>query len=225
MAHTIFIVEDEKEIASVVDMYLQAAELKTQMFLDGTNVVEAVKEQSPSVVLLDLMLPGKDGLTICKEIREFSDVPIIMTTAKVEEVDRLVGLEIGADDYVCKPYSAKEVVARVKATLRRLDKQFVPSSKEALQVDESSQTIQYQQKVISLTTVEFNLFKLLYSHPNRIYSRQQILDLVYSDYRVISDRTVDSHIRNLRKKLTELETPEEPLRSIYGAGYKFEPWY
>jgi len=224
MTHTVFIVEDEKEIASVVEMYLEADGLETKVFHDGTAVVKSIETERPSVVLLDLMLPGKDGLTICKEVRAFSDVPIIMTTAKVEEVDRLLGLEIGADDYVCKPYSAKELVARVKAVLRRLDNQVTQSSPELL-VHTESHTVQYQNTTISLTTIEFNLFYLLYSHPNRIYSRQQILDLVYSDFRVISDRTVDSHIRNLRKKLAELGMPEEALHSIYGAGYKFEPWY
>ncbi|WP_196140921.1 response regulator [Aliikangiella sp. G2MR2-5] len=224
MAHRIFIVEDEKEIASVVEMYLNADGFETQVFHEGTNVTEAIKHSRPSVVLLDLMLPQKDGVTICKEVREFSDVPIIMTTAKVEEVDRLLGLEIGADDYVCKPYSVKELVARVKAVTRRLDNKVSQSSPEMV-VNADNHTIQFRGQTISLTTVEFNLFHLLYTNPNRIYSRQQILDQVYSDYRVISDRTVDSHIRNLRKKLAELETPEEPVRSIYGAGYKYEPWY
>jgi len=221
MTHTVFIVEDEKDIASIVEMYLQASGLQTRVFYDGTQVVEAVRSERPSLVLLDLMLPGKDGLTICREIRGFSDVPIIMATAKVEEVDRLLGLDIGADDYVCKPYSAKELVARVKAILRRLDNRVVQSA-AALLVDADRHRITYQQQSVELTTVEFNLFQLLYSHPGHIYSRQQILDRVYSDYRILSDRTVDSHIRNLRKKLATLQTPEELVRSIYGAGYKFE---
>lgn len=221
MPHTIFIVEDEKEISTVVDMYLQAEGFQTKCFYDGLNVVDSVKNESPSVVLLDLMLPEIDGLTICKEIRKFSDTHIIMTTAKVEEIDRLLGLDIGADDYVCKPYSAKELVSRVKAVVRRLDNR-VTSKQNQLLVDPGSQTIKFGENMVSLTTVEFNLFNLLYSHPNCIYSRQHILDRLYSDYRVISDRTVDSHIRNLRKKLSELETPVELVRSIYGAGYKYE---
>lgn len=224
MTDTVFIVEDEADIATVVELYLQGAGYATKLFLDGSEVVEAVKTQNPSAVILDLMLPIKDGLTICKELRSFSSVPIIMATAKVEEVDKLIGLDIGADDYVCKPYSAKEVVARVKALLRRTHNQFNLSDNPCLGVHPESHTINYGDKSITLTTVEFNLFYMLYCQPNRIYTRQQILDTVYSDYRVVSDRTVDSHIRNLRKKLSELETPNEPVRSIYGAGYKYEPW-
>lgn len=221
MSHTVFIVEDEAEIASVVELYLKAAGLNTQIFADGSQVVAAVKAQSPSLLLLDLMLPVKDGVTICQEVRSFSNVPIIMATAKVEEVDRLLGLELGADDYICKPYSAKEVVARVKAILRRLDNNFgIEQAK--LEVSAEQHQLRYQSKQIELTAVEFRLFHLLYSHPNRIFSRQQILDNVYSDYREVTDRVVDSHIRNLRKKLKDLHDDHDWVRSVYGAGYKYE---
>jgi len=222
MNETILIVEDETDIAKIVDTYLQAAKFNTEVFHTGTGVVEWVKQNSPSVILLDLMLPGKDGLSICREVRQFSDAPIIMTTAKVEEVDRLIGLDCGADDYLCKPYSTRELVARVKATVRRLNNQ-VTSQQSWLKVDEGHLSIGYGDKTVELTTVEFRLFYLLYQNSNRIYSRAQILDLVYSDYRDVSDRTVDSHIRNLRKKLTGLGLEHDLIRSIYGSGYKFEP--
>ncbi|MCO7223309.1 response regulator [Pleionea sp. CnH1-48] len=220
MSHTILVVEDEVDIASIVISYLQAAGYSTEHFSEGSGVVEWVKEHSPSLILLDLMLPGQDGMDICRAIRTFSDVPIIITTAKVEEIDRLIGLESGADDYVCKPYSPRELTARVKANLRRTDRQVSTSNQLVLNQDNR---VSYQANSVELTTVEYNLLKLLYSQPNRIFSRDQIIRSVYVDYREVSDRTVDSHIRNLRKKLKGLELDNELVRSIYGAGYKFEP--
>ncbi|QSX37529.1 response regulator [Shewanella sedimentimangrovi] len=221
MTATVVLVEDDQEIADIVLMYLHAAGLKTQHFADGVGVAGWVQAHSPALVLLDLDLPTKQGLEVCREIRAFSNLPIIMTTAKVEEVDRLVGLEIGADDYVCKPFSVKELVARVKVQLRRLNRETMVDS--GLKVDADSFNLSMGAAVVELTAIEFKLFHLLYSNPNRIYSRAQILDLVYQDYRHVSDRTVDSHIRNVRKKLASLGIEQELIRSIYGAGYKFEP--
>ncbi len=220
MKQTILIVEDEEDINNILAKYLQAAKFETKSFMQGTGVVEWIQQQEPSLVLLDIDLPGKDGLTICKKIRNFSNVPIIMTTAKVEEIDRLIGLEVGADDYVCKPYSAREVVARVQANLRRFDNKLINS--KTLILDTDSFCIRYQDITTELTAIEFALFHLLYSNPNRIYSRAQIIALVYHDYRDISDRAVDSHIKNLRKKLNMFQLKNEMIRSIYGAGYKFE---
>ncbi|AJQ97226.1 response regulator [Gynuella sunshinyii] len=221
MAHTILLVEDERDIAEVTLVYLQAQGYETQWLNEGLGVVDWVQSHSPSLVILDLMLPGKDGLTICQEIRQFSDVPIIMTTAKVQEIDRLLGLDAGADDYVCKPFSTKELIARVNAAIRRLDRRVIQTA-PALQLIEGSYAVVYQNTRVDLTQIEFNLFRLLYSHPGRIYARAQILDLVYQDFRDVSDRTIDSHIRNLRKKLTQLNLPSEPIRSVYGAGYVYE---
>jgi two-component system response regulator BaeR len=219
---TVVIVEDDSEIAEIVIMYLQAANFLTQWFDDGKGAVEWVQANEPALILLDLDLPTKSGLTVCKEVRAFSDIPIIMTTAKVEEVDRLIGLEIGADDYVCKPYSVKELIARVKANLRRMTKQPFQSSE--IKVNSENFTISYKSGHVELTVIEFSLFNLLYTNSNRIYTRPQIMDLVYHDYRDISDRSVDSHIRNLRKKLKVLPIVHDFIRSIYGAGYKFVPY-
>lgn len=219
MNKTVVIVEDDLEIADILQKYLQAAELDVKLFADGVGVVEWVKQHQPAVMLLDLDLPTKQGIDVCREIRQFSQLPIIMTTAKVEEVDRLIGLDIGADDYVCKPYSVKELVARVKVQLRRLQ----PQDNANLQVDPQAFRIGYLGQSVELTAVEFKLFYLLYSHPNRIYSRSQIMDLVYQDYRDVSERTVDSHIRNVRSKLARFSLQNDVIRSIYGAGYKFEP--
>lgn len=229
MNNTVVLVEDDQEIADILLKYLQAAGLNTLHFSDGVGVTEWVQQHQPAVLLLDLDLPTKNGIDVCREVRRFSDVPIIMTTAKVEEVDRLIGLEIGADDYVCKPYSVKELVARVQVQLRRLQRQAVQDSANVttdnaqLKVDPDAFMLSYQGLQVELTAIEFKLFYLLYSHPNRIYSRGQIMDLVYADYRDVSERTVDSHIRNVRSKLAKFRLQAELIRSIYGAGYKFEP--
>lgn len=217
----ILIVEDDLDIAAVLESYLQAAGYQTHQIANGAHVLNWVKAHGPDLILLDINLPGKDGFSLCRELRDDCDIPIIMTTAKVEEVNRLIGLEAGADDYICKPYSVKEVVARVKTNLRRARLQ--PGSLPGLSLDTDSFSISSHAARIELTKIEFSLFHLLYSSPGRIYSRAQIIDLVYQDYRDISDRTVDSHIRNLRKKLKALPLTQDVIKSIYGAGYKFEP--
>ncbi len=217
----ILIVEDELELATVTEKYLQHAGFDTQIIDSGLAVVDWVKHHHPDVILLDIMLPGKDGLTICQEVCEFSDTPIIMTTAKVDEIDRLIGLEAGADDYVCKPYSPREVVARVKICLRRMNKMAM--SKDPVSINEQQLSITFNGQSIELTVLEFNLFRLLYLNPRRIYTRQNIIDNIYQDYRVVSEQTVNSHIRNLRKKLSELSPDHELIYSIYAVGYRYEP--
>lgn len=217
----ILIVEDELELATVTEKYLQHAGFETQIIDNGLVVVDWVKQHRPDVILLDIMLPGKDGLTICQEIGEFSDIPIIMTTVKVDEIDRLIGLQAGADDYICKPYSPREVVARVKICLRRMNKQVI--SNDLVSIDEQQLSIMLNGQSIELTVLEFRLFQLLYHNPRRIYSRQHIIDNMYGDYRIVSEQTVNSHIRNLRKKLTELSPDYELIHSIYAVGYRYDP--
>ena len=222
---SIFIVEDEVALAEVLAAYLQQAGYHVERFAEGTAVVEAVRSRHPDLVLLDLMLPGKDGLAICREVRAFSAVPIIMVTARVEEIDRLLGLELGADDYICKPYSPREVVARVRAVLRRLDPAFRPlqaQSQSRLVLDEGAFQARLDGQVLGLTPAEFRLLKTLAAQPGRVYSRQQLMDQVYDDHRIVTDRTVDSHIKNLRKKLREAAPEEEWVHAIYGVGYKLE---
>jgi two-component system response regulator BaeR len=217
----ILIVEDELELATVTEKYLQHAGFDTQIIDNGLVVADWVKQHRPDVILLDIMLPGKGGLAICQEIGEFSDTPIIMTTAKVDEVDRLIGLKAGADDYVCKPYSPREVVARVKICLRRMHK--LDTLNDPVSIDEQRLTITLNGQTIALTVLEFNLFRLLYHNPRRIYSRQHIIDNIYYDYRIVSEQTVNSHIRNLRKKLTDLSPDYELIHSIYAVGYRYDP--
>lgn len=218
MAH-ILIVEDEEKLANVLAEYLALDNHQTTILLDGLNVINTVKQQDIDLVLLDLMLPGKDGLTLCRELREFSDIAIIMMTAKVEEIDRLLGLELGADDYICKPYSPREVVARVKALLRRANTQDkMPSN--VLELDSDTYQVKVYQQVVELTAIEFNLLKILNKKPGRIYSRSQLIDLIYQDNRIVSERTIDSHIKKLRKKLNAISSENELVQSVYSVGYK-----
>jgi two-component system response regulator BaeR len=218
MAH-ILIVEDEEKLAKIMADYLQQAGYQTSILLDGLDVINTIKTRSIDLVLLDLMLPGKDGLTLCRELREFSDIAIIMLTARVEEIDRLLGLGIGADDYICKPYSPREVVARVKTILRRISPP-ASSSSRILTLDDDTYQVKVNQQVVELTAIEFNLLKILNKKPGRIYSRTQLIEMVYQDNRIVSERTIDSHIKKLRKKLNTLETDNELVQSVYSVGYK-----
>jgi two-component system, OmpR family, response regulator BaeR len=221
MSEIILIVEDEGKLAQILVDYLCQAGFKTHTLADGVAVVPWVQEHHPRLILLDLMLPGKGGLEICKEIRAFSSTPIIMITARVEEIDRLLGLELGADDYICKPFSPREVVARVKAVLRR-GKVVEPQNNTGLTLDESRYRATLHGMNLDLTAVEFKLLTLLAANPGRIYGRQHMMDHIYPDQRIVSDRTIDSHIKKLRKKMAVVDPDKEFIHSLYGAGYKYE---
>ncbi len=221
MKAIIMIVEDEEKLASLLRDYLNQSGFDSVWIADGNQVLPRVREAAPDLILLDLMLPGRDGLEICKEIRTFSEVPIIMITARVEEIDRLLGLELGADDYICKPFSPREVVARVKTVLRRAGEHPAPPS-GALSLDVDKFRALLHGQDLDLTAVEFKLLHFLYQNPGRIYSRGQLMDRIYSDQRVVSDRTIDSHIKKLRKKIAAVAPEEELIHSIYGVGYKYE---
>ena len=221
MNDLILIVEDEVDTAEILADYLRLENYTTHLLSDGLPVVSWVREHKPALVLLDLMLPGKSGLDICKEIRSFSSVPIIMTTARVEEIDRLLGLELGADDYICKPYSPREVVARVKTVLRRVSN--VPTPMEVgLQLDESCYRATLNGHDLQLTAAEFRLLNYLAAHPGRVYNRQQLLNNIYADERALNDRAIDNYIKNLRKKISTVSSECELIHSVYGVGYKFE---
>jgi two-component system response regulator BaeR len=220
----ILIVEDEPKIAEIMRDYLQQSGYATHWIDNGDNVDKWVRSNDPDLVLLDLMLPGKDGLTICRELRVHSQIPIIMVTARVDEIDRLLGLELGADDYICKPFSPREVVARVKATLRRVDMMLADpaSAYPGLSIDEDTFCASIGENVLDLTAVEFRLLALLASQPGRVYSRDQLMDNIYVDGRIVSDRTVDSHVKNLRQKIQTAIGSGDMIRSIYGVGYKLD---
>jgi two-component system response regulator BaeR len=216
----VLIVEDEPKLAELVADYLKAAGFEAHCVGNGLDAVPWVKANHPDLIVLDLMLPGRDGLEICKEVRSFSDLPIIMVTARVEEVDRLIGLESGADDYMCKPFSVRELVARVKALLRR--PRASAEAPAGLVIDEASHKVSLDGKDVDLTPVEFRLIAALAAAPGRVFSRDSLLEKLYADHRVVTDRTVDAHVKNLRRKIEEIRPGAELVRSIYGVGYKLE---
>ena len=220
----ILIVEDEKHLAELERDYLLAAGFDVVVMNRGDDAHAWLQNHQPNLVVLDLMLPGLDGLDICRALRKTSEVPIIMTTAKVEEVDRLIGLELGADDYLCKPFSLRELVARVKTVLRRVEggSSTPEPTQTLLMLESENATVTFGDQSIELTLVEVNLLKLLMAHPRQIFSRDQIIDRIYDDRRVVSDRTIDSHIKKLRKKLQQLNNQHDYVHSVYGAGYRFQ---
>jgi two-component system, OmpR family, response regulator BaeR len=220
----ILIVEDEERLASLVADYLVAAGFRTHRIAEGSGVLDWFRVNRPDLVLLDLMLPGKDGLSLCRELRAQCQVPIIMTTARVEEIDRLLGLELGADDYVCKPYSPRELVARVKAVLRRTQPPSggAAGTASAIELVPESLRVRAGGREIELTAVEFALLATLYQAPGRIFSRERLMDRIYTDHRVVSDRTIDSHVKKLRRRLAELQPGRELIHSVYGVGYRYE---
>lgn len=218
---TILIVEDEAKIASLLRDYLEkVGGYQTRWVARGDEALQVFRDVSPDLVLLDLMLPGLDGLEVCKAIRHESQVPVIMVTALVEEIDRLLGLELGADDYICKPFSPREVVARVKAVLRRASPSALAAQVSGLQIDEDGHQASINGKPLKLSPVEFALLSRLAAHPGRVYSRDQLMSSIYSDYRIVSDRTVDTHVKNLRRKLEESGSGNDLIESVYGVGYR-----
>lgn len=224
----ILIVEDEQKIAQILVDFLEMDGFKTKVLNDGENAVEQVKELSPSAVILDLMLPHKDGLTICREVRQFSEVPILMLTARVDEIDRLTGLGIGADDYVCKPFSAREVVARIKVILKRVGKSINTNIVDSrliyknIEVDTEKFSCHVAGELVELTPVEFRIISTMIKKPGTVFSRDKIMRSCYEDERIVSSRTIDSHMKNLRAKLISDTGDESLLHSVYGIGYKVE---
>lgn len=215
----VLIVEDELKIATLLVEYFQAAGFDCVHLDRGDVVMTVFHEQEFDLVLLDLMLPGIDGLEICRRIRAISMVPIMMLSARTDEVDRLLGLELQADDYICKPFSPREVVARARGLLRRTQSQW---HSDKVVLDNHSYQVRHGASTIDLTKVEFELLKILYQQPGRIYSRAQLMNAMYRDYRVVAERTVDSHVKKLRKKLKDLTPEHELIQSVYGLGYKYE---
>lgn len=222
MNTNILIVEDEPSVAELLYDYLKASHYSPHIIDNGMEVKPWVRRHNPALILLDIMLPGLDGVAVCRELRTFSTVPIIMTTARVDEVDRLLGLELGADDYVCKPYSPREVVARVKAVLRRTENGEQDRAANPITIDEAGYRVLLKDKNLNLTAVEFQLFVTLYAQPGRIFSRDQLIDTIYPDRRIVNDRTIDSHIKKLRIKISNIQPGFELIHSVYGVGYKYE---
>jgi len=221
MTQHILIVEDELKLSSLLQDYLIQSGFEVTCLHDGADVQPWLAEHHTNLVLLDIMLPNKSGVDICKDIRKHSQLPVIMITAKVDEIDRLLGLELGADDYICKPFSPREVVARSKAVLRRSEGKDKPAD-HGLVLDIDTYKAMIHGTDLHLTAVEFQLLKVLSDQPGRIFSRSVLVDKIYSDGRVVSDRTIDSHIKKLRKKISVVVPDEELIHSLYAVGYKFE---
>ncbi len=221
----ILIVEDEKKIADILKDYLQKANYTVTSLERGDVVVRQVKKSMPDLVLLDIMLPGKDGMDVCREIRKFSNVPIIMLTARVEEIDRLIGLELGADDYICKPFSPREVVARVKAVLRRVHPEPIERQKThgPITLIADAHSVSVHDKEIDLTPSEFGLLEIFMAQPGRVFSRNDLICNVQGYEFEGYDRTIDTHIKNLRKKLSDHLPGQKIIHTVYGIGYKFTP--
>ncbi len=217
----VLIVEDEHDIASVLLDYLRHAGFEAEHIADGRAALARLLADPPDLTLLDVMLPGLDGLSILRQLRPRSAHPVILVTARVEELDRLLGLELGADDYICKPFSPREVVARVQAVLRRSGQ--AAASSRPLALDERNWSASLLGHPLALTRREFRLLQALARHPGRLFSRAQLLDLAYEDTQDVNERAVDSHIKNLRRKLAHAGPGRDWIRSVYGVGFAFDP--
>ncbi|QSI32983.1 response regulator [Variovorax sp. RKNM96] len=226
----IVIVEDEIDIASVVQDYLRHTGYETEHFTDGQSALESIVAAPPDLTLLDIMLPRLDGIEVLRRAREHTAHPIIMLTARIEEVDRLLGLELGADDYVCKPFSPRELVARVRAVLRRTSPGHAPGAPgqapqgdaPGLVLDDVHWRASLEGTPLNLTRREFGLLQVLSRHPGRIFSRARLLELAYDDTVDVTERAIDSHVKNLRRKLGAVSPSHDWIRSVYGVGFAWE---
>jgi two-component system, OmpR family, response regulator BaeR len=220
-APLVLLVEDEPRIAQIQLTYLNQAGLRTHHLLRGDLVLDYVRSCAPDLIVLDVMLPGLDGVAVCTQLRAFSNVPIIMVTARVEESDRLMGFDAGADDYLCKPFSSRELVARVQAQLRRATP-VARAPAQPLRIDAEQQRAYWKEQRLALTAQQFRLLQVLAGQPGRIFSRAQLLEQAFPPGAQLFDRAIDSQIKNLRKKLAADIPGEEIIHSVYGVGYRFE---
>jgi DNA-binding response OmpR family regulator len=228
-ASRILIVEDEPSIAEVVGLYLKRAGYGVQAAADGRTAMEILESQTPDLVVLDLMIPEVDGLSLTRWLRTRSDVPIIMLTARREEIDRISGLESGADDYMIKPFSPQELVSRVRAVLRRTRReQEDPESErrlsfDGIEIDPPSRTVLVRGAPVELTAREFDMLHLLARHPRQVFTREQLLERVWGGAQYIDAGTVTVHVRRLREKIESDPSSPSRLLTVWGVGYKFEP--
>ena len=227
MAGRILVVDDEPVVTEVVERYLRLEEFEVSLAFDGNEALRIAHEWAPDLVVLDLMIPGVDGLEVCRRIRQESQMPIIMLTAKTEEVDRIVGLELGADDYVAKPFSPRELVARIKSVLRRASAGPAPTLGSVLRFDKctinpGSRVVTIDSEEVQLTGKEFDLLFFLASNPGRVYTREQLMDQVW-DFTYAADLSaVTVHIRRLRSKIEKDPVKPRYVKTVWGVGYKFE---
>jgi two-component system, OmpR family, response regulator BaeR len=217
----VLVVEDDETISQLLLDYLRNEGFDASAIADGQVALDAITRSPPVLVILDLMLPSLDGVSLCKAVRKFSGLPILMLTARVDEVDRLLGLDTGADDYVCKPFSPREVMARVRALVRRAEGRLTAAA-APWRVDDEALRISWRGQWLPLTPLEFRMLRLLLSQPSRVFSRAQLLDCAHADLRDVSDRAIDSHIKNLRRKIELVEPGCDSIASVYGVGYRFD---
>jgi DNA-binding response OmpR family regulator len=223
---TVLVVDDEPIVRDVVVRYLEQEGYRTLQAADGDQARELLERETPSLVVLDLMLPGTDGLALCRWIRARSELPVIMLTALGEEADRIDGLELGADDYVTKPFSPRELVARVRTVLRRSTPEAPKAERiEAgdLEIDAARREALKSGELLRLTTIEFELLWFLASHPNRVFSRDQLMERVWGYTSALDTGTVTVHIRRLRQKIEDDPSRPRHLETVWGAGYRFTP--
>ena len=220
-ASRVLVEEDDRKISDLLLNYLRVDGYEATAVYDGREAVQQISPRAPDAVILDWMLPGLDGIGVCKAVRAFSDVPILMLTARVDELDRLLGLDTGADDYVCKPFGPREVVARVRALLRRASGRVIALPQPWL-VEEASFRISWLGQWLPLTRIEFMVFRTLLARPGRVFSRAQLLSSVHDSQRDISDRAIDTHVKNLRKKIQAIDPGCDCIASVYGLGYRFD---
>ena len=221
----VFVVEDDVKIGAVLCDYIAAAGHRWAAFTSGAAALAAAEKEPPDLVILDVMLPGLNGIDVCKRLRVFSAAPTLMLTARTDDADRILGLEAGADDYVCKPFSVREVMARVAALLRRAEGRIGPQPGRAAKFacDEPGRRILWSGVVLSLSPSEYELLIALMKQPGRIFTRDQLLDRLGAGLRDVSDRAVDSHIKNIRRKIVAIDPDAACIVSIYGVGYRFDP--
>lgn len=227
MTH-IVVVEDEPDISQVVSLYLKRAGFSVTAFTDGLTALNALIAAPADLVILDVMLPGMDGFTVMRQLRDRSDIPIILVTSRREETDRIAGLELGADDYVVKPFSPQELVSRVRAVLRRArsaveDSQEVALTVGGLTINPQTRVVTQEAREISLTAKEFDMLYHFAQHPRQVFSRDQLLENVWGLADYIDPGTVTVHIRRLREKIEKDPAAPVHLLTVWGVGYKFEP--
>ena len=223
----IMIVDDDPNIAQLINLYLTKDGFDTVIYGRGDEALEAFRQNPPALMILDIMLPGMDGLTVCREVRKISQIPIIMLTAKDETFDKVLGLELGADDYIVKPFDMKELVARIKAVLRRFQQPEQSAERKALSfpgltVNISQYTVTFMDKELEMPPKELELLHFLASHPNQVFTREQLLEQVWGDDYFGDSRTVDVHVKRLREKLEGGEQMGWQIKTVWGVGYKFE---
>ncbi|MBT3315871.1 MAG: response regulator transcription factor [Anaerolineae bacterium] len=224
MSETILIIEDEPKVARLARDYLEKNGYRVLVANDGDNGLAMARREKPDLLVLDLMLPGMDGLDVCRALRRESDLPIIMLTARAEETDRLIGLEIGADDYISKPFSPRELVARVRALLRRAKGRVYVSGiirVGELELNTDNHSVVLAGESIHLTRIEFNLLETMARHPGQIFPRAQLLENLHGVAYIGYDRSIDAHIKNLRRKIEEDPANPKYILTVYAIGYKF----